>query len=206
MLEIKIKDTTYTGKHILKETTLSELEACLNIANKKETFDYDYVDKTADILSIITDIPNDILLNISINEIKRIYDKLSDDNEVETKTLKGTITIGDETFILYNTNGQDQDFTEYEIYRGPFKRIRKAFADKKPDWIKRALASMYSNDQEEYIQLVRLLKQNDFETGIFLPVILKVIETVAIQTGEEYNIYSKLDENKPNENESKKEV
>ena len=181
-MKVKIEDVEYSCVSVL-DISLKDYNKILDIVNKYK----DDVDIQIETLSLLTDIPIDILDICDLVKIHKLYNKLTNINKEDIKLIN-EIKIGD---VIYKTSEEFKSIDDIKLNRTQ-RRVIKEYADSS-DYIASIVAVFFTingdkiiNNDDDLKERIKLFKDN-VKIGDVIPYIFNVINTVAILTGEIIN-------------------
>lgn len=175
-MKILIENKEYTGRNWFTETTVEELEKCLTIASKKTSEHYQQIDKEAEILEIITDIPTNLIDEIPVERLHELFLKLT--AEIDKDALQvvnewnGYITKGFENYSDIMAN------------RAQFRNFEKHLKKKTKRYISHIVATFFCVEGYDYTYHYAK-KVEEFKampSKVAIPYVFKAMEIITKTT------------------------
>ncbi len=171
-MEIIINNKKYNGRNWFTETVVDELEKCLEIARKKTSPNYQQIDKYADVLEILTEIPLDLINEIPVQQLTELFKKLT--TEINHKDIEivnewnGYVSKGFDTYSDITAN------------RAEFRNFEKHLKKRTKRYISHIMATFFSVEGETY-EYHYSKKLEDFKkmpSKIAVPYVFRAMEII----------------------------
>jgi hypothetical protein len=171
-MKIIIDNVDYVGRNMWLDTTVQELEDCLIIANKKTSDSYQHIDKEADMLKLITNIPEPILEEIPVQKLHELFLTLT------TQIDKKDLVITNE-WNGYVTKGFD-DYKGIMANRKQFRNFEKHLKKKTRRYISHIIATFFTLPDEsyEYHYEKKLEEIKQMPSSIAIPYVFRAMEII----------------------------
>ena len=171
-MNIIINNSNYNGKNWFTETNVSELEKCLEIANKETSANYQQIDKYANVLEILTDIPLELINEIPVQQLTELFKKLT--TEINHKDLEivneweGYVSKGFETYSEITAN------------RAEFRNFEKHLKKRTKRYISHIMATFFSVEGEtyEYHYSKKLADFKEMPSKVAIPYVFRAMEII----------------------------
>jgi hypothetical protein len=175
-MKIIIDNVDYVGRNWITDTKVEEFENCLAIAQRKPREDYQQIDKEADVVEILTNIPKSLIDEIPVQQLHELFLKLTtevDKDEMQVvNEWEGYVTKGFESYNDIMAN------------RGEFRNFEKHLKKKSKRYISHIVATFFKvpdNDYTyHYAKKLDLIKQ--MPTKVAMPYVLKAFEIIGQTT------------------------
>jgi hypothetical protein len=175
-MKILIENKQYTGRNWFTETTVEELEKCLAIANKKTSEHYQQIDKEAEVLEIITDIPVNLINEIPVERLHELFLKLT--KEID----KDALQVVNE-WNGYVTKGFE-NYSDIMANRAQFRNFEKHLKKRTKRYISHIVATFFCVDGYDYNYhyAKKVEEVKSMPSKVAIPYVFKAMEIITKTT------------------------